>query len=82
MSPFHWSSGIFLIILAPTVGIKRACAKDSYPLPKINKLVDFTAGHELISFMDAFSGYHQIPLAKEDQEKNFLLLRQGCIAIM
>jgi len=44
--------------------LNKACLKDSYPLPKIDKLVDLTASHELMSFMDAFSGYHQIPLAK------------------
>ena len=38
-------------------------------LSKIDKLVDSTAGHELLTFIDAFSGYHQIPLAKEDKEK-------------
>jgi len=46
--------------------LNRACPKDSYPLPKIDKLVDSTAGHELLSLMDAFLRYHQIPLAAED----------------
>ena len=49
--------------------LNKACSKDSYPLPKINKLVDATAGHTLLSFMDAFSRYHQIPLCHKDQEK-------------
>jgi len=49
--------------------LNKACPKDSYPLPKIDKLVDATAGHALLSFMDAFSGYQQIPLCLEDQEK-------------
>ena len=49
--------------------LNRACPKDSYPLPKIDKLVDSTVGHELMIFMDAFSGYHQILLAREGQEK-------------
>ena len=47
----------------------RACAKDSYPLPQIDTLVDSTARHELLSFMDAFSGYNQIKMNEEDQEK-------------
>jgi len=46
--------------------LNRACLKDNYPLPKIDKLVDLMVAHELMSFIDAFSGYHQIPLAKED----------------
>jgi len=46
--------------------LNRACPKDNYPLPKIDRLEDSTAGHELLSFMDAFSGYHHIPLAEKD----------------
>uniref|UniRef100_A0A2N9IF11 Integrase catalytic domain-containing protein n=1 Tax=Fagus sylvatica TaxID=28930 RepID=A0A2N9IF11_FAGSY len=41
--------------------LNKACPKDSYPLPRIDQLVDSTAGHKLLSFMDAFSGYNQIP---------------------
>lgn len=36
----------------------KACPKDSYPLPWINQLVDVTFGHELLIFIDAFSGYN------------------------
>jgi len=49
--------------------LNKACLKDSYPLPMIHKLVDATASHALLSFMDAFSRYHQISLCPEDQEK-------------
>ncbi|KAL5542329.1 hypothetical protein UlMin_010039 [Ulmus minor] len=35
--------------------LNRACPKDSFPLPRIDQLVDATAGHELLSFMDAYS---------------------------
>ena len=38
--------------------INRACPKDSFPLPRIDLIVDATASHELLSFMDAFSGYN------------------------
>ena len=38
--------------------INRACLKDSFPQPRIDLIVDATAGHELLSFMDAFSGYN------------------------
>ena len=40
--------------------VNRACPKDSFPLPRINLIVDATADHELLRFMDAFSGYNQI----------------------
>ena len=38
--------------------LNKACPKDSYPLPRIDQLVDLTAGHQLLSFMDAFSSYN------------------------
>ena len=38
--------------------LNKVCPKDSYPLPRIDQLVDSTAGHRLLSFMDAFSGYN------------------------
>ena len=38
-------------------------------MPKIDQLVDATVGHRRMSFLDAFHGYHQIPLVMDDQEK-------------
>ena len=49
--------------------INKACPKDSFPLPRIDLIVDATAGHELLSFMDAFFGYNQISMDPDDQEK-------------
>ncbi|XP_075492540.1 uncharacterized protein LOC142530602 [Primulina tabacum] len=49
--------------------LNKACPKDHYPLPRIDQLVDSNSGFELLSFMDAYQGYHQIPLAKGDQDK-------------
>ncbi|XP_073137825.1 uncharacterized protein [Henckelia pumila] len=43
--------------------LNKACPKDCYPLPQIDQLVDSTFGCELLRFMDAYQGYHQIPLA-------------------
>ena len=40
--------------------LNQACLKDSFPLPRINQLVDSMAGYKLLTFMDAFSGYNQI----------------------
>ncbi|XP_012842421.1 PREDICTED: uncharacterized protein LOC105962655 [Erythranthe guttata] len=47
--------------------LNKACPKDDYPLPRLDQLVDATAGCELLSMMDASQGYHQIPLDKRDQ---------------
>ena len=48
--------------------LNRACPKDSFSLPRTDQLVDATAGHTLLSFMDAYSGYNQIPMYEPDQE--------------
>ena len=49
--------------------LNKAFSKDPFPMPKIDQLVDATVGHPRMSFLDAFQGYHQIPLALNDQEK-------------
>jgi hypothetical protein len=43
--------------------------KDDYPLPRIDTLVDAAAGSEMMSMLDCFSGYHQIWMRKEDEDK-------------
>ena len=64
--------------------VYRACSKDSFPLPWIDLIVDATAGHELLSFMDAFSGYNQINMDPDDQEKTSFITGQGtyCYRVM
>ena len=49
--------------------LNKASPKDDFPLPHIDILVDNTAGHALLSFMDGFSRYNQILMALEDREK-------------
>ena len=56
--------------------LNKAYPKDSYPLPRIDLLVDSTTGHQLLSFMDAFSSYNQIKLKEFDQEKASLVTSQ------
>jgi ribonuclease HI len=57
--------------------LNKACPKDSFPLPRIDLLVDSTSGHELLSFMDAFSGYNQIHMHEMDQEKTAFITDRG-----
>ena len=57
--------------------LNKACPKDSFPLPRIDQLVDSTSGHKLLSFMDAFSRYNQILMDEEDQEKASFVTSQG-----
>ena len=49
--------------------LNKACPKDSFPLPRIDQLVNATAGHELLSFMDTYLGYNQIKMHKPDKDK-------------
>ena len=46
-------------------------------MPRIDQLVDTTIGHPQMSFLDAFQGYHQIPLALDDQEKTAFVTPVG-----
>ena len=65
--------------------LNNACLKDSFPLPRINQLVDSMASHELLTFMDAFSGYKQILMKDENQDKTavslpgFILLQSHAV---
>ena len=49
--------------------LNKACPKDDFPLPGVDRMVDATATHERFSFMDGFSGYNQIRMAPGDEEK-------------
>ena len=53
--------------------LNKAYPKDSYPLPGVIVLVDSTTQHQLLSFMDAFSGYNQIRMDEVDQEKTLFV---------
>ena len=66
------------------IDINRACPKDSFPLPRIDLIVDATACHELLSFMVTFSGYNQISMDPSDQEKTSFVTSQGtyCYRVM
>jgi hypothetical protein len=57
--------------------LNKACPKDSFPLPRIDLLVDSTSGHELLTFMYAFSGYNQIHMDEIDQEKTSFITDRG-----
>jgi hypothetical protein len=47
--------------------LNKACPKHPFPLPRIDQIVNSTAGFELLSFLDAYSGYHQIKIKESDQ---------------
>ncbi|GAU51110.1 hypothetical protein TSUD_411870 [Trifolium subterraneum] len=57
--------------------LNRACPKDAYPLPCIDRLVDNSSGFKLLSFLDAYSGYNQIPMAVADRTKTTFMTESG-----
>ena len=64
--------------------LNKACPKDSYPLPRIDTLVNSTTRHQLLSFMNAFSRYNHIKLDKANQKKTSFVTSQGlyCYKVM
>ena len=61
--------------------LNRACPKHPFPMPRIDQLGVATVGHPRMSFLDAFQGYHQIPLATDDQEKTAFVTPMGITTI-
>jgi hypothetical protein len=51
--------------------------KDPFGLPRIDQVIDYTAGCDLLCFLDCYSGYHQIAIKEEDQEKNAFITSFG-----
>ncbi|XP_065049834.1 uncharacterized protein LOC135679779 [Musa acuminata AAA Group] len=81
----QWLSNVVLVkkhngswrMCVDYTSLNQACPKDCYPLPRIDQLVDATAGHARLSFMDAFSGYNQIRMAPEDQRHTAFITNLG-----
>ncbi|GJX39304.1 reverse transcriptase domain-containing protein [Tanacetum coccineum] len=59
--------------------LNKACLKDGYPLPKINWKVESLCEFPFKCFLDAYKGYHQIQIAKEDEEKTAFITSQGIL---
>ncbi|GJX31922.1 reverse transcriptase domain-containing protein [Tanacetum coccineum] len=57
--------------------LNKACPKDGYPLPEIDWKVESLCGYPFKCFLDAYKGYHQIKMAKEDEEKTTFITSQG-----
>ena len=57
--------------------LNKACPKDSYPLPEIEQKVEALGGYRWKSFLDAYKGYHQIQMKKEDEDKTAFHTEKG-----
>ena len=80
-----WLSNVVLIkkkngkwrMCVDFTSLNKACPKDDFPLPKISTLIDSTTGCKLLSHLDCFSGYHQIWMNQEDEEKTSFITPFG-----
>ncbi|CAH9107126.1 unnamed protein product [Cuscuta europaea] len=86
-----WLANLVLAQKTPTfrmcvdyIDLNKACPMDPFLLPNIDELVDEMVGCELMSFLDAFRGYHQIFMHEDDAEKTSFMTPEGifCYLIM
>ena len=72
------------LICVDYTDLNEACPKDSFPLPRIDQIMDATVGRGILLFLDAFSGYHQIPIHLSDEEKTTFITPHGlyCYNVM
>jgi hypothetical protein len=57
--------------------LNKACPKEPYPLPRIDQIMDSTSGCDLLSFLGAYSGFHQIQMAREDRKHTSFVTVDG-----
>jgi hypothetical protein len=64
--------------------LNNACPKDPYPLPRIDQIVDSTSECDLLAFIDANSGFHQIKMARDDRKHTAFVTVDGlsCYIVM
>jgi len=64
--------------------LNKACPKDAYPLPSIDWLVDGASRHNFLSFLDAYSGYNQIPMYGPNRSKTAFITDRAnfCYEVM
>nr|XP_016499901.1 PREDICTED: RNA-directed DNA polymerase homolog [Nicotiana tabacum] len=64
--------------------LNKVCPMDSFSLLNIDQMIDAIDGQELMSFLDAYSGYNQIKMNPEDQEKTSFITNFGtyCYNVM
>jgi hypothetical protein len=62
--------------------LNNCCPKDDFPLTRIDQIIDFIVGYDIMALLDCFSGYHQIWLYGEDEEKTSFITPFGTYCYM
>jgi hypothetical protein len=57
--------------------LNKHCPKDPFGLPRIDQVIDSTTGCDLLCFLDCYSGYHQIAIKEEDEDKTVFITPFG-----
>jgi hypothetical protein len=57
--------------------LNKHCPKDPFGLPRIDQVIDSTAGCDLLCFLDCYSRYHQIATKEGDHEKTAFITPFG-----
>jgi hypothetical protein len=81
----HYPQWLANPIVIPKVSVKlqmcidytslnKACPNDPFPLPLIDQIMDSTSDNDLLCFLDAYSGFHQIPMSREDEEHTAFII--------
>jgi hypothetical protein len=67
-------AGRKLRICIDYTSLNKACSKDHFSLPRINQIMDSTSDCDLLYFLDAYFGFHQIPMSREDEEHTAFII--------
>jgi hypothetical protein len=59
--------------------LNKAYPKDPFPLPQMDQMVDSTSSCDLLCFLDAYSGFHQIPMSRQDEENTVFIIVNGLL---
>jgi hypothetical protein len=62
--------------------LNKCCLKDDFSLTRIDQIINFAAICDIMALLDCFSGYHQIWLRKEDEEKTTFITLFGAYCYM
>ena len=62
--------------------LNKAYPKYSFFIPTIDRLVDVSTGHKVLSFMAIFSSYNQIKMDSIDQEKTTIITEEGLVILL
>ena len=64
--------------------LNKACPRDPYPLPCIDQIVESTSECDFLSFLDAYSSFHQIQMSREDRKHTVFVTADGlyCYIVM